>query len=95
MTNILSVSSDHLKSCNESYFTHLRFAGRTGATMIAAGLACVAHGIVPSLFETTGSRTIKSLAARFIHRGAPGKALQPTHDQTGAIYQGARPPRGA
>jgi hypothetical protein len=71
MTNIISVSSDHLKSCNESYFKHLLFAGRIGATMIAAGLACMAHGILPGLFETTGSRAIKTLAARFTHRGAP------------------------
>jgi hypothetical protein len=71
MANILSVSGDHLKSCNESYFKHLLFAGRVGMTMIVAGLACVAHGILPGLFETTGSRTIKSLAARFVHRGAP------------------------
>jgi hypothetical protein len=71
MTNVLSVSKNHLRSCNENYFKHMFFAGRTGATMIAAGLACVAHGILPGLFETTGSRTIKSLAARFVHRGAP------------------------
>ena len=70
MTNIVNVSSDHLKSCNESYFKHLLFASRTGATMIGAGLACVAHGILPGLFETTGSRTIKVLAARFVNRGA-------------------------
>ena len=71
MTNIISVSSDHLKSCNESYFKHLLFAGRTGMTMVAAGLACMAHGLLPGLFETTGSRAIKTLAARFTHRGAP------------------------
>jgi hypothetical protein len=70
MTNIIGVSSDHLKSCNESYFKHLLFAGRIGATMVAAGLACMAHGILPGLFETTGSRAIKALAARFTHRGA-------------------------
>jgi Family of unknown function (DUF6356) len=71
MVNILSVSRSHLNSCGESYFRHLLFASRTGATMIVAGLACVAHGILPGLFETTGSRTIKSLATRFTHRGAP------------------------
>jgi hypothetical protein len=71
MTNIIGVSSDHLKSCNESYFKHLLFAGRIGATMVAAGLACMAHGILPGLFETTGSRAIKTLAARFTYRGAP------------------------
>ena len=70
MTNVLNVSKNHLRSCNESYFKHMFFAGRVGATMIAAGLACMAHGILPGLFETTGSRTIKSLADRFVHRGA-------------------------
>ena len=70
MSDVLSVSKNHLRSCNESYLKHMFFAGRTGATMIAAGLACMAHGILPGLFETTGSRTIKSLAARFVHRGA-------------------------
>lgn len=70
MTNVLIVSKNHLRSCNESYFKHLLFAGRTGSTMILAGLACVAHGILPSLFETTGSRTVKSLATRFSHRGS-------------------------
>ncbi len=69
MANILDVSSTHLKSCNESYFKHMLFAGRVGGTMIVAGLACVAHGILPGLFETTGSRAIKSLAARLVHRG--------------------------
>ena len=71
MSNVLDGSRNHLKSCNESYFKHMLFAGRIGTTMIAAGLACMAHGILPGLFETTGSRTIKSLAARFIHRGTP------------------------
>ena len=69
MTNVLNVSKNHLRSCHESYFKHMFFAGRVGATMITAGLACMAHGILPGLFETTGSRTIKSLAARFVHRG--------------------------
>jgi hypothetical protein len=70
MVNILSVSKNHLNSCEESYFKHMLFASRTGATMIVAGLACVAHGILPGLFETTGSRTIRSLAARFTYRSA-------------------------
>ena len=48
MVNVLSVSSNHLKSCNESYFKHLFFAGRVGGTMIVAGLACVAHGVLPA-----------------------------------------------
>jgi hypothetical protein len=29
--------------------------------LIGAGAACLVHGLVPSLFERTGSRTIKAL----------------------------------
>jgi hypothetical protein len=69
--NILAGSKNHLNSCGEGYFQHMRFAGGVGIKMILAGLACLAHGLFPGLFETTGSRVIKSLAARFTHRGAP------------------------
>jgi hypothetical protein len=55
----------------------------------------MAHGILPGLFETTGSRAIKTLAARLAHRGTEPKALQSRHDPAGALYQGARSPRGA
>lgn len=40
--------------------TALRFGG----TMVAGGLACMIHGIVPALFTTTGSGTVRRLHAR-------------------------------
>jgi hypothetical protein len=36
--------------------------------MVAGGLACLAHALVPALFERTGSRTIKRLYAEMADR---------------------------
>ncbi len=76
MASILGQSRDHLRSCGESYFEHLKFATRSGAVLVGAGLACMVHGLLPGLFTTTGSRTVKSLAVTFSTRGRrPEKAL--------------------
>lgn len=61
----------HPGTVGETYWQHLRFATRTGAAMLAAGGACVIHGLLPFLFVTTGSRAIQSLAQRMEQRGRP------------------------
>lgn len=62
----------HPRSVNESYAAHAGTALGVGARMIGGGLAAIVHGLVPALFQTTGSRTIKSLYARLDdrHEGA-------------------------
>ena len=53
----------------ESYFEHLRFASRTGATMLIGGCACFVHGLLPWLCLTRGSDTIRALHHRMVtHR---------------------------
>jgi len=54
----------HPQSVGETYAEHLGFACGTGLAMIAGGLACVVHGLLPSLFVRTGSRTISRLHER-------------------------------
>jgi hypothetical protein len=61
---MLRLFTEHPASVGESYFEHLRFASRTGATMLIGGCACFVHGLMPFLCTTTGSRTIRALAAR-------------------------------
>ena len=53
----------HPRSVGESYAEHFGIAARFGASMVAAGIACLFHALVPALFERTGSRTIKRLYA--------------------------------
>ncbi len=61
---MLRLFTEHPASVGESYFQHLQFASRTGATMVVGGLACFVHGLMPFLCTTTGSRTIRALASR-------------------------------
>ena len=58
--------AEHLESVEETYFEHMGQAFGFGGRMLGAGLACIAHGILPNLFTTTGSRTIRSLHERMV-----------------------------
>lgn len=60
----------HPRNIGESYPHHAATAFGVGAKMIAGGVAAMIHGLVPAFFETTGSRTIKSLYARLDNREA-------------------------
>lgn len=53
----------HPRSVGESYLEHGLFACRYGAKMTAGGMAAVLHGIFPFLFQATGSRITRELAA--------------------------------
>ncbi|WP_174273680.1 DUF6356 family protein [Sphingomonas bacterium] len=61
----------HPRSVGESYFQHLRVAGRVGVMLIGGGIACLIHAIFPQLHVRTGSRTIFRLNAEL-------KGRQPT-----------------
>ncbi len=51
----------HPRSVGESYTEHAATAFGFGTRMIGGGIACMIHGIFPSLFTRTGSNTVKSL----------------------------------
>ncbi len=70
---------DHPASVGESYAEHFGVATRFGAKMIGGGLACLVHGVFPSLFERTGSGTVKRLYSDMISR-QPG-ARPPAYDR--------------
>jgi len=57
---------DHPESVDETYGEHFLVALSFGATMIAAGAACVVHALVPGLFVRTGSETIERLHGRMV-----------------------------
>lgn len=60
---------DHPESVGEGYTEHFAVAMSFGVTMIAAGLACVVHALVPGLFVKTGSAAVTSLYERMVrHR---------------------------
>jgi len=53
----------HPRSVGETYLQHGLFACRYGAKMTAGGIAAFVHGILPFLFQTTGSRITRELNA--------------------------------
>ena len=56
----------HPSAVGESYGEHFAVATSFGAAMILGGLACMVHGVLPFLFTSTGSQTIKRLHERMI-----------------------------
>ena len=53
----------HPRSVGETYLEHGVFACRYGAKMACGGLAAMVHGLLPFLFQTTGSRITRELNA--------------------------------
>ncbi len=64
---------EHPASVGETYTEHMGHAACFGLRMIAAGLACLAHAVLPFLFVHTGSRAIAELNERMI----TGRHTQP------------------
>jgi hypothetical protein len=68
---VLDLMTRHPKSVGESYGEHLGVAWSFGMEMIGSGLACLLHGLLPFMFERTGSRSVEKLHARMRRRGIP------------------------
>ncbi len=65
--------SEHPASVGETYSEHMGRAACFGGRMIAAGVACLVHALLPFLFVHTGSRAIGELNERMI----AGRRAQP------------------
>ncbi len=66
----MRVFTEHPRAVGESYGTHARHAAGFGLAMLAGGLACLVHAVLPFAFVTTGSRTVMELYARMAPRNA-------------------------
>ena len=56
----------HPNDVGETYAEHFAVAGGFGIAMIAGGLACLVHAVLPFMCTTTGSRTIRGLHDRMV-----------------------------
>jgi hypothetical protein len=56
----------HPASVNETYFQHLASAWRFGFRMIAGGVVCLLHGLLPFAFGSKASDTICELHERMV-----------------------------
>lgn len=75
MRTLQKLFTDHPRAVGETYSEHLGMACRFGVRMIAAGSACVLHGVFPFLFVRTGSTTVRHLHDEMItHRSRASAA---------------------
>jgi hypothetical protein len=66
---VLKAFTQHPHAVGESYLEHLCAAWSFAATLAAAALACLLHGLFPFAFQTSGSRRIRQLHERMVtHR---------------------------
>ncbi|MFH6784106.1 MULTISPECIES: DUF6356 family protein [Methylobacterium] len=79
--------SEHPASVGETYFEHMGVATGFGLRMIAGGLACLVHGLLPFAFTSTGSRTVLKLHDRMVaHRTRAAHArADASTDAPGAV----------
>ena len=68
---------DHPEAVGETYSEHFTVALGFGLTMIAGGIACVVHAVVPAFCKTKGSETIRALHDRVHNRGQSGMRSDP------------------
>jgi hypothetical protein len=61
---------EHPREVGETYAEHFAAAGGFGVKMIVGGVACVVHAVVPGLFITTGSGTVKKLYDQMVAKRA-------------------------
>ena len=73
---MLTKSRIHLVEAGENYFEHMRFAIGVGMMLVAAGLACIIHGLIPGCCTKTASRTVDELRRLFAERHALASVLQ-------------------
>lgn len=62
--------NDHPRSLGMSWASHGAGAIAIGARMIGAGVACIAHALVPALFTETAGRTVVALHEHMTKRKA-------------------------
>jgi len=68
----------HPNDVGEGYLEHGLFACRYGAKMTLGGVAAFIHGLMPFLFQTTGSRITRELNATLEASGARAQARRET-----------------
>lgn len=63
---LIQLFTRHPATVGESYGDHFLAASGFGVRMLLAALACLIHAVLPFLFVTTGSNTIRALNDRMV-----------------------------
>lgn len=69
----------HPRTVGESYVEHAGIAGRFGATMVAGGVKCLIHAVLPSVFERSASDCVARLNGELTRRRAASADVYPDY----------------
>lgn len=69
----------HPRTVGETYAEHAGIASRFGATMIAGGVKCMVHAVLPSVFERSASECVSRLNAELTRRRAASSDQYPDY----------------
>lgn len=69
----------HPRTVGESYAEHAGIASRFGATMVAGGVKCLIHAVVPSVFERSASDCVARLNGELTRRRAAATDIDPDY----------------
>lgn len=74
--SIYSLFSSHPESVGENYGQHFTSAMKFSCAMAVGCIVCLAHALLPFLFERTGSRIVEHLHRTMVaHRSRAGAAV--------------------
>jgi hypothetical protein len=65
-STLSSIFLNHPEEKGMSYVEHLKHALALGLETLTCSIVFIVHGIVPALFQTTGSNMIKNLNQKLI-----------------------------
>ena len=63
---LVRLLTEHPASVGESYGQHMRSAGGFAIRLLAGGMACLTHALLPFLFKHTASRVVGDLHRRMV-----------------------------
>ena len=66
MKKLTALFTEHPASVGETYLQHMGSATSFSLHMIAAGICCLVHGLLPFLFVKTGSNAVERLHDRMV-----------------------------
>ena len=69
----------HPRTVGETYVEHAGIAGRFGATMVAGGIKCMVHAVLPSVFERSASDCVAALNRELTRRRAAAPDANPDY----------------
>jgi hypothetical protein len=65
---MIVAARQHLQQAGETYFEHLRFASLVGSLLVAAGVACLIHALIPAFCRTSASGVVRLVNELMVDR---------------------------